>query len=344
MAKKKFEEFLAIMEIFFVQQGYQKSKKKGEYHKSVSGKIIKIRIVLSSVKSGGNLGEIRAFISLEYPELEKMTSILKEIQYKKGNDLFIQDIALFCGERSYYALNFSTHSNMKNVAIAMEVKLVQYVFPLMDKYEEDEKIFNDFENYDTSWRYDYFSVGHVDIDFYLRWISLCVLHRYIKESFIILENIPSSFGLETKKEEIKNKLKVLCSTKEQANSFYLLIGDDIYINPKEDDIRNGLFQLDGLRKYFLILEDSKRGNYLQIAGGSGEYIVEIRLYNSQGYVHYVARTESKEQNMKKIFYGEGYLDIQASQVLSIKEAYEIACKYLLDQGLHKNYNWVKLLV
>lgn len=344
MVKKKYEEFLGIMELFFNQQGYQKNRKKGEYHKDISGKIIKIRIVLSSVKNSGNLGEIRVFVALEYPELEKIVSILKEVQYRKGNNLFTRDVALLCGERVYYALNFFSDSNMENVAVALKTKLVQHVFPLMSEYECDEKIFDDFESYDTPWRYDYFSVGRVDKDFYLRWISLCVLYGYINEAFVILENIPDSYGLETEKETIKYKLKEICSVKEQESSFYLLVADDIYINPEEEKLRKGLFRLDGLREYFLILENSKQGNYLQIAGGSGEYTVEIRLYNSQGYVHYRAETENEEQGMKKIFYGGGYLEIQACQVLSMDQAYEIACQYLLDQELHKNYNWVELLL
>lgn len=332
------------MELFFDQQGYQKSRKKGEYHKDVSGKIIKIRIVLSSVKNGGSLGEIRVFTALEYPELEKKVSILKGVQYKKGNNLFTRDVALLCGERSYYVLNFSSDSNMENVAVALKTKLVQYVFPLMSEYGDDEKIFDEFESYDTPWRYDYFSVGHVEIDFYLRWISLCVLYGYINEAFVILENIPSSYGLETEKEIIKYKLKELCSLKEQESSSYLLVADDVYINPGEEEIRKGLFRLDGLREYFLLLEDSKRGNYLQIAGGSGEYTVEIRLYNSQGYVHYRAETENEEQGMKKIFYGGGYLNLQTCQVLSMGQAYEIAYMFLSEQKLHENYNWVELLI
>ena len=344
MVKKKYEEFLGIMELFFNQQGYQKNRKKGEYYKDISGKIIKIRIVLSSVKNSGHLGEIRVFAALEYSELEKIVSILKEVQYRKGNNLFTRDAALLCGERVYYALNFSSDSTMENVAVALKAKLVQQVFPLMTEYESDKKIFDEFESYDTPWRYDYFSVGRVDIDFYLRWMSLCILHGYINEAFVILENIPVSYGIETEKETIKYKLKELCSGKEQKSSSYLLVANDIYINPGEKELRKGLFRLDGLREYFLILENSKQGNYLQIAGGSGEYTVEIRLYNSQGYVHYRAETENEEQGMKKIFYGGDYLEIQACQVLSIDQAYEIACQYLLEQELHKNYNWVELLI
>lgn len=139
MVKKKYEEFLGIMELFFDQQGYQKSRKKGEYHKVVSGKIIKIKIVLNSVRNGGNFGEIRAFTALEYPELEKIVSILKEVQYKKGNDLFTHDIMQFCGDRSHYVLNVSCDSNMKNVAAALRNQLVYNVFPIINKYEEDKK-------------------------------------------------------------------------------------------------------------------------------------------------------------------------------------------------------------
>lgn len=344
MVKKKYEEFLEIMELFLNQQGYQKSRKKGEYHKCVSGKIIKIRIILSSVRNGGSLGEIRVFTALEYPELEKIVSKLKEVQYKKGNNLFTRDIALLSGERSYYALNFFSDSNMENTAAALRNQLVYNVFPIIIMYEDDKKIFDDFENYDTPWRYDYFSAERA-IDFYLRWIALCALCGYINEAFAVLESIPRFLGLEKEKKVFKDRLKALYSEKEQVKSSYLLVNDySVYINPGKEEVRKGLFRLDGLSKYFLILEDSKQGNYLQIAGGSGEYTVEIRLYNSQGYVHYRAETENEEQGTKKIFYGGGYLDIQKCQVLSMDQAYEIACEYLLYQELHKNYNWVELLL
>ena len=85
--------------------------------------------------------------------------MLKEVQYKKGNNLFIHDIMQLCGDRSHYALNVSCDSDMKNAA-ALRNQLVYNVFPIINKYEEDKKIFDDFESYDTPWRYDYFSTEY----------------------------------------------------------------------------------------------------------------------------------------------------------------------------------------
>lgn len=277
--KKKFDEFLEIMELFLSQQGYQRSRKKGEYHKIVSGKIIKIRMALSSVRNGGNLGEIRVFAAFEYPEVEKIVSMLKEVPYKKGDNLFYEDIALLRGENSYYSLNYSFDSNMEYIGAVMKAELLNYVFPIMCEYEDDEKILGKFESSDTTWRRKYFG-GHADIHFYLRWIGLCVLCGYLQEALVILENIPGFYGWSKEIQPMKDRLKNLCSEREQTSSLYLLINNKIKLNPGKEEIERGLFSLDGLKKYFLILEESKQGNYLQIAGGSGEYTVEIRTYNS----------------------------------------------------------------
>lgn len=342
MLKKKYEEFLEIMESILKRQGYQKSRKKGEYHKSISGKIMKIRIVLSSVMRSGTLGEIRAFVALEYPELEKMVSTLKEERYKKGNNLFSQDIGLLCGERLYYALHFSCDSNMEYVGAAMGAKLVDYVFPVMSDYEDDKNIMHKFECDNVIWRNNYFSGDHADFDYYVRWISFCLLYGYIREAFLILDNIPKFYHLDKDIEKMKERLKVLCLGREQADSVYLLVNNRIKINPEIAEIKKGLHILDGLKSYFLILEESKKGNYLQIAGGSGEYTVEVRLYSNQEYDHYRAETKNKNIEVKRVLYGGSCLSLQTSQVLSIDQVYEIICKYLTDQELHGNYDWVKV--
>lgn len=180
MLQEKFNDLLEIMAIFFEQQGYKNSRKKGEYHKAVSGKIMKIRFVLSSRMRSGTVGEIRAFIALEYPELEKIVCTLKEEPYKKGNNLFMQDIGLFYGERSYRAFCFSVDSNMEYVGRAIKEILAQNVFPIISDYEKDSKIFDKFEWDGTSWRNTYFSGCRANMDFYLRWISLCILNGYIR--------------------------------------------------------------------------------------------------------------------------------------------------------------------
>ena len=62
---------------------------------------------------GGKVGEIRIFLALEYPELEKIVSLLKEEPYQKGSNLFFQDIGLFCGEKIYRSFCFSVESDME---------------------------------------------------------------------------------------------------------------------------------------------------------------------------------------------------------------------------------------
>lgn len=342
MLKKKFEVLLKIMELFFREQGYHKSRKKGEYYKIVSGRIIKCSIVLSRIMKGGNLGEIRIFIALEYPEVEKLVSMLKNEQYKKGKNIFCQDIGIFCGERAYHAFNFCGDSNMEYIGITMREILVQYIFPAIRDYENDDKILDKFEDDNTSWRANYFSGGHANIDFYLRWISLCILNGYIRETAIILENIPDYYRLDREIEAIKDGLGGVCLDKKQVDSFYLFVNNKIRINPDKKEIKKGLLQLDGINTYFLILEETTKGNYLQIAGGSGEFTVEIRMYDDHGYQHYRSETRSEDKSARKILYGESYLSLQVCQVLSIQQSYEIACKFLIDQKLHENYNWIKL--
>ena len=117
MLQERFRDLLEIMATFLEHQGYKQSRKKGEFHRPVSGKIIKLRMVLSSRMRGGRVGEIRIFLALEYPELEKIVSLLKEEAYQKGGNLFSQDIGLFCGERIYRSFCFSVDSDMEYVGM-----------------------------------------------------------------------------------------------------------------------------------------------------------------------------------------------------------------------------------
>ncbi len=344
MLQQKFEDLLEIMAIFFEQQGYKSSRKKGEYHKAALGKIMKIRLVLSSRMRGGKVGEIRAFVALEYPELEKIVCTLNEDPYKKGNNLFMQDIGLFCGERSYRAFCFSADSNMEYVGMAIKEILVQNVFPNTRDYEKDSKIIDKFQCDSTSWRSTYFSGDRANMDFYLRWISLCILNGYIREASIILNNIPGYYGLEKEIEVMKGRLNALCLDKEQTSSLYLLIHNKIKINPGKEDLKKAINKLDGLHTYYMLLEAPKQGSYLQIAGGSGEYTVGIRKQTNEDYCHYHAETKRGNSEEKKILYGGGELILQICQVLSIDEVHEIAFEYLMAQELHGDFLWKEMML
>ena len=183
--------------------------------------------------------------------------------------------------------------------------LLQNVFPGIIDYEEDSKIIDKFESDNTSWRSIYFSGGRANFDFYLRWIALSILNGYIREAFIVLSNIPGHYGLEKEIEVIKGRLPILCLDKEQKDSFYLLIKNRIKMNPGAEDIKKAINGLDGLYVYYMLLESSKQGSYLQIAGGSGEYTVEIRRRTDEGYCHYRAEMKREDSREKRILYGSG---------------------------------------
>ncbi len=55
-------------------------------------------MVLSSRMRGGKVGEIRIFLALEYPELEKIVSLLKEEAYQKGGNLLFRISVCFAGK------------------------------------------------------------------------------------------------------------------------------------------------------------------------------------------------------------------------------------------------------
>ena len=48
---------------------------------------------------GGKVGEIRIFLALEYPELEKIVSLLKEEPYQKGGNLLFRISVCFAGKK-----------------------------------------------------------------------------------------------------------------------------------------------------------------------------------------------------------------------------------------------------
>lgn len=344
MVKEKFNELLVVMERLLMQEGYQKGRKKGTYQKAVSGKIIKLRLILGSVRQHGNLGEIGAFAALEYPEVEELVSALKDEQYKKGKNIFEQQIGALCEKSNVFFL-ISGDSDMESVGAMIWAYLARFVFPLMREYEDDHRLLGKFAGKTTAWRWNYSSMAKSDIDFYLKWIALCVLTGHIREAFLVLENIPKwhPCHLTIETNVLKERLGVLCSGRKQVKSRSLLFDGRVFIDPGKEELEKAILELDGLMLYYLILEDSVGGNYLQIAGGSGEYTLEIRLYQGQEYTHYRAETNSGNTQKRTIFYGHTNITLQADQVLSFDQVYEIVCRYLDGQELlHSAYHWTTL--
>ena len=344
MVKEKFNELLAVMERLLMQEGYQKGRKKGTYHKTVSGKIMKLQLILGSVRQHGNLGEISVFAALEYPEVEELVSALRDEQYKKGKNILKQQIGALCEKSNVFFL-ISSDSDMESAGAMIWAYLSRFVFPLMREYEDDEKLLGKFAGKTTAWKWSYSLMAKYDIDFYLKWIALCVLTGHVREAFIVLENIPKryQFQSEIERKVLKERLSVLCSGKKQVKSRSLLFDERVFIDPGKEELEKAVLELDGLMLYYLVLEDAIGGNYLQIAGGSGEYTLEIRLYHGQEYTHYRAETNSGNTQMRKIFYGHTNITLQANQVLSFDQVYEIVCSYLDGQELlHGAYHWITL--
>ena len=151
------------------------------------------------------------------------------------------------------------------------------------------------------------------------------------------------------KKELINETKPLIETtvtanREQTNSLYLLIHNSIKINPGKEALKKAINKLDGLHTYYMLLEAPGQGSYLQVAGGSGEYTVEIRKQTNEEHCHYRAETKSGNSGERKILYGGGELTLQTCQVLSIDQVYETACKYLVTQEPHGDYIWKELIL
>lgn len=119
MVKEKFNELLAVMERLLMQEGYQKGRKKGTYHRTVSGKIMKLQ---------------------------------------KSNVFFL----------------ISSDSDMESVGTMIWAYLARFVFPLMRGYEDDEKLLGKFAGKTIAWQWNYSLMAKSDIDFYLKWIAVCV--------------------------------------------------------------------------------------------------------------------------------------------------------------------------
>lgn len=340
MIKEKYHELLQIMEPFFALEGYQKSRKRGLFQKTVSGKIIKIRMLLRSVRRSGELGEIGAFAEVEYPELEKICAALKGETYKKGVNFFSEDIALFCGEKHFAAFHFTCGSNMEYVSAVIRTMLTESVFPRLRDYEEDEKILDKFGRYDTPWRQQAIAQRRDNIDFYIRWSALCLLNGYLREARLILKNERTHIRPNDGLPVLKERMDAWCAGEKQKPSCIMLAGSFLKINPQKEEIFKALLRLDGEWTYYLILEDSVSGDYLQIAGGSGEYTLEIRLYQGQEYIHYRAETMCEDTWERRILYGVGHMTMQTNQVLSYAQVHEITCYYLAAHKLHSAYRWI----
>ncbi len=340
MFKNKFEDFLAIVELILEDEGFKKSRKKGEYYKETQEKIIKLRFVMNKVRGRSEVREIRSFISLEYPEVEKIVAQLKQEKYKKGNTFFSFDIDLFRGKNSYRSFYFFGDSNMKLIAENIGEILKKKVFPILKKYEKDEYLLEIFSGGGDKRSFQY---GKLDIDYYLKWISLCIKNNLIKEAFSIIDIVSSYYEFSEKLSKTKLLLEKICENKIQEASCHVITSDKkILFNPLKEQIIELVLELDSVQFYYFILSNSLTDDYLQVGGGNGEYTLEIRLHEKENYKHYKAGLRNYDNFERKIIFGNGFLELKNNQVLSIYQIKDIISKFLENKSLHKNYEWTEM--
>lgn len=89
---------------------------------------------------------------------------------------------------------------------------------------------------------------------------------------------------------------------------------------------------------FLIL-DAGGDDYVQSAGGNGEYVVEWREYSDDAYAHYVAGVGPTSQTQHDIRTNGYFIAVRANEVLSAADVKTILLAFRHKGRRPSNYTW-----
>lgn len=335
MLKNKYNEFLDLIGNNLIELGYKKERKKGVFTSSRNGKIKKIEYVMLKNRE---FGEVRASIAVEYPALKQ--SILKTFQYQlKKNEIFKTYICNLPEVHTWNDFVFCEDTDMELFTEMVTSIFIEKVLPFLNQFDDDISIIKFFE-YDywlvTS---DYASAGQKIIDYYFVWAGLCIINDFCKEAALILEYALSK-GIDGEiKKYILDWEKEKKSEKQKKSEYLLTPQRKVFIALTPEEVREFLYEIDGKMMSYIIIVNPITQNYIQIAGATGEYIVEAREYCDETFAHYRYRKDNAMTQKRRLPFQGTFMQVYENEVVSFKETLHLILAYLENSCIDHNDNW-----
>lgn len=338
--REKFKRLLQLLQIGLREYGYIK---KGQvFIRCVNGLNHKLDFQFEKIRNR-DIGSLRLYVSLEYPEIDNLKSELFCGEYSYKTNIFQQDLNFLQGENVFRSFNFNLETNEQLLSELIMYCIINNVLPLyQDYYSTTLDILKAFEDDRPEIRY-HLSSNQGNDEYYLTWALIALCNNYIEEANSILSLFNSFCKDERKKSIVAEYFSKYAYLKKQNQSVYLeLSTKHIYIRPSIDLIKKQILQFDGIRLYFMILHNTISKDYLQVIGGPAEFALEVRLYINDEYKHYRAERFVDSNEEKKVLFGVDLMQIPLKQILDFKQVIEIIETYNNNGVLNSNYNWLDI--
>lgn len=334
MLRNKYLDFLNFISKELSELGFVRKRKKEVFYCEINNKIKKIEFIMTKRR---DIGEIIVSVSVEYPQLNELITELTHHNLKRSN-IFSTYICNLPDMNLTSDFVFCDDTNMAYFSEMVAVLLKDKVIPYLMEYENDICIIKMFEYNNRIMSALYSSKGKLVIDYYLIWAGLCILNNLCCEAAMILHYAMSK----VQEPEIKKyllEIEELTKCREQKNVWYLKTPKEkIFIDPSIKEIKEFLYTLDGNIHSYIIIENSITHNYIQIAGASGEFIVEVREHSGNDYKHYRYKKKTEDNSKRNLPFQGGFMQVRVNEIINLKEILKVL-DYLKNEYTINEDNW-----
>ncbi|EBU8131924.1 hypothetical protein DLM20_24520, partial [Salmonella enterica subsp. enterica serovar Java] len=118
-------------------------------------------------------------------------------------------------------------------------------------------------------------------------------------------------------------------------------GDEIIVSPTEEQIRDAVAAMTPDGGPSILILDRAPDNYMQVAGGDGTYVVEMREPVGNRFRHWCVGRQPTGNSKKKVkVLTDGYkVVVYANEKLSADHVCEILIEYGAEKGRSSHHHW-----
>ena len=334
MLKDRYDDFLTLAGEKLSGVGYRKDRKKGLFLSESEGKVRRIEF---RMRKKGDIGNIDVLVSVEYPLLNGLISQITS-ENLKGTRMFDTYAENLPGIRMPNGFTFCEDTDMEYLTEMLADLINDRVVPFFSRFDSDISMIRMFERNQIWYKGDAEN-GKKSQDYYFRWAGLCFLNHFYQEGLEILKYA----SLERNVPEIKQywpEIEKMVENGKQRDSWYLkTTTDQICVSPSDEEIEEYLYGLDGRLHSFIVMINPATQNYIQAAGASGEFIVEVREYHGEDYIHYRYCRRQGEGGVRKLPCQFGFMKVSENEVVSRREAVRILLEYLRHGSMYHKEDW-----
>lgn len=334
MLREKYLDFLNFISNDLSKLGFVKKRKKEVFYCEINNKIKKIEFIMIKRR---DIGEIVVNVSVEYPKLNELITKVTYHNFKRNN-IFSTYICNLPDVNQTSDFVFCDDTNMAYLSEMVAVLLENKVIPYLMEFDNDITIIKMFEYNNRIMSALYSSKGKLVTDYYLIWAGLCILNNLCCEATMIMHHAMSK----VEESDIKGyltEIEELTKCREQKNAWYLKTPkEEIFIDPSIKEIKEFLYALDGKVHSYIIIVNSITHNYIQIAGASGEFIVEVREHNGNDYKHYRYKKKTEDNSKRNLPFQGGFMQVRVNEIVNFKEILKVL-NYLNNEYIISENYW-----